>query len=470
MKLKEAVFQFKKQLIEVYKKEGIIEAFYAYLGFLKEFTKNKKYTEWTDWQIADMVMCIYNPTIDVAQEALETALNYTRRGGKSRKLTIIGTFFSLIDLRVVWRAPHSDQLTQAAEWFSMNPFVESQKIRTQFRVEIYGSPEISVAVLSEGRIASREADVLIYDEGGSVMTWHANFDYYKNSRPMIAASQNKYIIHASTDCQGSVFNEEFKSLQRKEHDYGTKFTSIHPYKDTTWITDKWIEQEKKAHLDCSWYIDQNYNCIAVVRGGRIFRNLILVGDPRWPDFPYGFFDRKNKRGRLLLNPEYGGVDFNGENVGHYIEEICFDDNYVYCLKETNFQDLTNLFKYPELSLELEDGLFNTAFTDQTKRMGLSCIYQEWNEDLKSIRIQELVNREIVIDQFRTPILYKNLLEAGWDQNARLPKLAKRTDQHGLDGLLHAMHEVGGKIYVRSKPANKPPILGGQKKYNIMTRI
>lgn len=470
MRRAEAILQFKKQLKQLYLEQGIVIAFYAYLGFLKQFTRNKKYTEWTDWQIADMVMCIYNPYINVRLEALETALDYTRRGGKSRKLTILATFFSLLDLQVVWRAPHSDQLIQAAEWFSMNPFTESQKIRTQFRVEIYGSPEISVAVLSEGRIASREADVLIYDEGGSVMTWMANFDYYKNSRPMIAASKNKYIIHASTNCQGSVFFEEKKALQEKEHKYNTKFTSTHPYKHTTWISEEWIEQEKKAHLDCSWYIDQNYNCIAVVRGGRIFRNLIIVGDERWPQFPYGFFDKKDEYGTLILRPEYGGVDFNGENVGHYLVEICFDDNYVYVLRETNFQDLTKLFEYPDLSLELEEGLFNTAFTDQTKRMGLNCIYQDWNEDIKSIRIQELVNREIVIDQYKTPITFKNLLEAGWDQNARLPKLAKRTDQHGLDGLLHAMHEVGGKIYVRSKPALKPPILGGRRKYNILKGV
>ena len=462
MKRSEACLQFKRQLLVIYKEKGIIDAFFTYLGFLSYFTQNKKLVEFTDWQIADMLMCIYNENIDVSLEALETALNYTRRGGKSRKLTLIAVFFALIHLLVVWRAPHSDQLVQAAEWFSMNPFVESQKIRTQFRVEVYGSPEISVAVLSEGRIASREADVLIYDEGGTVMTYHANFDYYKNSRPMIAASKNKYIIHASTDCEGSVFNEEFKALQRKEYKMNTKFTSIHPWNHTTWISKEWIEQEKRAHLDCDWYIDQNYNCIAVVRGGRIFRNLIIVGDERFPKFPYGCMDDKT--------PEYGGVDFNGENTGHYLIEVSYDDNFIYLLKETNFWDLNRLFDNLELSLELEEGLFNTAFTDQTKRMGLPCIYQEWNEELKAIRVQELVNRKIVIDQYKTPITFKNLLEAGWDMNSPRPKMAKRVDQHGLDGLLHAIHGVGGRIYMRTRPAVIPPILGGHQKYNIMTRL
>ena len=439
MKRSEACYQFINQLRKIPKK---VDQFYAYLGFLKVFTQNERYCELSPWQIADMIMSIENEKVNNSVEALETGWNYTRRGGKSRGLTIVGTFFSLIGLQVVWRAPHSDQLIQAAEWFSMNPFVASQKIRTQFRVEVYGSPEISVAVLSEGRIASREADVLIYDEGGSVMNWHQNYDYYKNSRPMIAASRNKYIIHASTDCQGSVFNEEFKALQQKEHKMNTRFTSIHPWHHTTWITKEWIAQEQQSHLDCSWYIDQNYNCIAVVRGGRVFRNLILVGHYTNPDYPQGCMDKK------IAN--YAGVDFNGENVGHYLIKICYDDDYVYVLEEINFWDLTDLFDHENtLSMELEEGLFNTAFTDQTKRMGLACIYQPWNEDMKAIRIQDLVNRKIVIDQYKTPLVYRNLLEAGWDQNARLPKLAKRTDQHGLDGLLHAIHGIEGKIHVQS---------------------
>jgi len=462
MKRSEACLQFKKQLLGVYTNEDIIVAFYAYLGFLRTFTQNYRYTELTYWQIEDMIMSIYNPKINTAVEALETLWNYTRRGGKSRGLTFIAIFFSLLDFKVVWRAPYSDQLVQCAEWFSMNPFVKSQKIRTQFRVQIYGSPEVSVAVLSEGRIASREADVLIYDEGGNVMSHHANYEYYKNSRPMIADSKRKHIIHASTDCQGSVFNEESKALKIKEHDLNTKFTSTHPWPDTTWITKEWIEQEKKSHSACSWYIDQNYNCIAVVRGGRIFNNLIIVGDPRFPKFPFGCLDD--------LIATNGGVDFNGENTGHYLILITYDEDYIYVLEEINFWDLNELFNYPYLSLELEDGLFNNAFTEQTKRMGLVCIYQEWNEDIKSIRVQELVNREIVIDQFRTPLVYKNLLEAGWDEKSPRPKMAKRPDQHGLDGLLHDMHDVGGKIYVRSKPTSTPPILGGQRKYNIMRSI
>ena len=99
-------------------------------------------------------------------------------------------------------------------------------------------------------------------------------------------------------------------------------------------------------------------------------------------------------------------------------------------------------------------------------MGLDCIYQPWKKEIKAVRVQELVDRKIVIDQYITPDTYRNLKEAGYDKHERLPTLKKRADQHGLDGLLHCMHDVGGKIYVQSHWLRRPPILGGKRPYTI----
>ena len=80
-------------------------------------------------------------------------------------------------------------------------------------------------------------------------------------------------------------------------------------------------------------------------------------------------------------------------------------------------------------------------------MGLSCIYQDWNEPIKHSRLQELVDRKIVINRHKTPILWKNMLEAGWDEKHPRPKLKKRPDQHGLDALMHAMNGTYGNVDV-----------------------
>ena len=108
-------------------------------------------------------------------------------------------------------------------------------------------------------------------------------------------------------------------------------------------------------------------------------------------------------------------------------------------------------RWYDLSVEIEDDLWNTQFTEQTKSMGLSCIYFGWNEAQKQERVQEVRNRTIIIDKTRAPLTYKNLLEAAYDQGSRLAKLEKRTDQHGMDCLLHGVHQVGGTIYTPQRP-------------------
>lgn len=467
MNRKLVCIKFKKQLLDLYNKSSdLVNTFYAYLGFLIEHTKNKRYVQFTKWQIEDMLMSIYNPKIDTSRVALETAWNYSRRGGKSRGLTIVAVFFSLLDKLVIWRSPHTDQLGQCTEWFNMNPFVAAEHVSTQNTVEVYNSPDINISVLSAGRVASREADVLIYDEMGWCFKDLKLYEFYKASRPMIAASDFKHIIHASTPALYTVFHDEWEFLKGWEAELETKLTSYHPWHDCPWITPEWVESERISHSDCSWYIDQNYEALFVIYGGNVFdRNkIILVGDPRYPEYPKNYW-------RYSYKICVGGVDFNGENTQHYLVIVYFDDKYVHILEEIKFLDLWLLDKYitKGLSLELEEGMFNTQFTDQTRRMGLSCIYQEWNEDIKQNRVREVQERIIIIDKDKCPVTYKNILEAGYDEKSRLPKLAKRTDQHGLDALLHCMHENSGKIHFRDRSKQKN-LFGKIEIYNPITHV
>ena len=461
MNRKLVCLKFKEQLLDLYKKSNdIIKCFYAYIGFLMEFSLHDDYKQFTQWQMDDMLMSIYNPKIDTRLIPLETAWCYNRRGGKSQKLTVVGTFFSLLDKKVVWRCPHTDQLHQCTEWFTMNPFVREEKVFTQNIVRIYGSPDISVSVLSAGRVASRGVDVLIYDELGWCFTRLQLYEYYKASRPMIADSDFKHIIHASTPAKNTVFHEEWEALKELEEKYNCRFTSHHNWRDCPWITKEWVELERLKNFDCPWYVDQNYEALFVVYGGSVFTDIIIVGDLRYPQYPFGYHVGGKYR--------YVGVDFNGENVQHYLVTCYYDDKFVHVLEEIKFLDLWKLEEYtnhPLYTVELEEGLFNTQFTDQVKRMGLDCIYQPWDEDTKQNRVRELQTRTIIIDKKKCPVTYKNLIEAGYDENSRLPKLAKRTDQHGLDALLHCIHDVSGQIHVR-----KPKVAGVLRGYNLLQQI
>lgn len=462
--LRNACVKFQLQLKDFYKQsQDDIGAFRIYLGFIKTFA-DERYRLFTRWQREDMEMSIYNPKVDTTKEVLETAWNYSRRGGKSRGLTVLGVFFSLIGKLVIWRSPHADQLGQASQWFGMNPFVKKVQISSLNKVEVYGSPDINISVLSAGKVASREADILIYDEGGWVFKHLALYEFYKASRPMVAASQYRHIVHASTPARNTAFHEEWENLQDLEIEINSTFTSLHTDIDCHWITEEWVEMEREKNSDTPWYVDQNYKCMFVVYGGAVFTNVIALGDAHFPDFPYGYLDK--------IPARYGGVDFNGDVVGHYLIEIEYNDNFVFVLRETRFTDLRDLLneKYGKLSIEVEDGQFNIPFCNDLRRMGFSGIFQEWNRDKKHTRVQELRNRVIVIDKLKCPLTYKNLMEASYDQKERLPKLEKRTDQHGLDGLLHAIHDRSGIIYTPKHVEKVRQLFGGDGKENPLLKV
>ena len=114
-------------------------------------------------------------------------------------------------------------------------------------------------------------------------------------------------------------------------------------------------------------------------------------------------------------------------------------------------------------------------------MGLPAIYKQWggthkrkpgikesDESEKMQRVSKLKKRTILIDKRKCPVTYKNLQEAAYDQKSRLPKLEKRTDQHGLDALLHAMHDSGTKIHFRKK--EKKNLFGKIVRYNPIAHI
>lgn len=446
---KKVIKQFIIQLRQEYNNnpKNLIRCFMMYLGFLIAFADppntpiKKRLALFTKWQIKDMIMCIYNEKIDTAIIILETALMYTRRGGKTRGLSIIAVFFAILGYDVAWRSPKGEQLRKAGFWFGRNPFVERVSIRNDNTIRIYHSPYINIAPLSVGRVAGGDCDIMIYDEGGWVEKRLQAYELYLASRPMVANSHFKHIIHGSTAGRDTAFQDAWDDIELLEIEYDTKLTSIHTCEDCEWITPEFIESESKKYP--RWYIELNYWCVWSVVRGAVFEKIIVVGSAKqmkeYPQFDSEFLYK--------VAATRCGVDHNAGDVNspHYLVTGHYDDNFVYVLDEYTFTDLRFLFdeRWKYLSMEIEDGLFNTQFTKQEMAMGKSAIYQEFSEDLKMVRVQEIRNRTIIIDKERAPLAYKNILNAAYDKNSNKVKLEKRTDQHGLDCIIHFMHEVSG---------------------------
>jgi hypothetical protein len=445
----EVVYQFKKQLIAHYDNNplNLLSCFFMYLGFLVKFA-HQDLVEFTKWQIADMCMAIYNPKIDVRLVALEVAWLYTRRGGKTRGLSILAVFFALLGYDVAWRAPHGEQLKKAGQWFLMNPFTEKIMIRSENVVRIIGSPDISIAPMTTGRVAGGDCDVLILDEGGWILKRLQAYIMYLTCRPMVSTSKFKHIINASTPARDTAFEDEFKSISKLEIKLKIKLTSIHDCEDCSWITPEWIASEREKYPE--WYILLNYYCKWTVPYGAVFEKIWEVSDPKSPI---------NAKQLSRVVATHAGVDHNGgdRNNPHYLVTGTFDMEFFYVLDEYKFTDLNFLFdpRFRGLSFEIEDGGFNMQWVDQEIRMGFVAIYFGWTKEEKMGRVQELRNRYIVIDKQRAPDTYTNFLNAGYSKTSRLVELEKRTDQHGMDCSLHLFHPANANFQVYGKTQHAP---------------
>ena len=282
-----------------------------YLAFLYKFadrpgTPDKyRLALWTRWQIKDMEMAIHNPKIDVRKIALEIAWLYTRRGGKTRGLTIIAVFFSLIGYQVAWRAPHGEQLKKAGFWFNANPFVQAVMIKSTNIIRVYNSLNISIAPMTAGRVAGGDCDVLIYDEGGWIYKHLKAYEFFLASRPMVSNSEFKHVINASTPARDTAFQDEWDEIEKLEIEYDTKLTAEHDADDCPWITPEFIESESKKYP--KWYIEMNYFCKWTVPYGAVFEKIILVGSAdqkeHYPQFDAQFLYK--------VKADRCGVDHNG---------------------------------------------------------------------------------------------------------------------------------------------------------------
>jgi hypothetical protein len=455
--LKQVAISFAKQLKEAFDAgTDILTCFRMYLGFLMQFANprndDKPYGQFDTFQIDDMMMSIYNSEIDVTKEILETFWLYTRRGGKTKNLTVVGVFFALLGKLVLWRSSFTDQLNMARYWFNKNPFVVRVVMGQQENHVRTLKTKISFDVISEGKTQSRGCDVIILDEECCIAVDSKKQDVYEKLLPSLGDSKFKHFLHGTTPELNTVAEINFHYLKDKEVRMNTKFVSEHPWQDCPWITKEFIAEERIRHSDDPYYVAMQYELQWTVLGGKVFNNVIREGDPKYSMFPLGFLKS--------IKPDHGGVDFNGDINEHYLVLIKYDDNFIYVTHEIKFIDLEELFReqYWNISLELEDGLYNDQFTRQTKEMGLRCIYNlnwtgEKGGDSKMSKVQELRNRKIIINKENCPQTFKNLNDCAWNRHALHTEILKTKDQHGLDALLHALHVSDENIYA---PDHKEP--------------
>ena len=453
--------KFASQLLEEYESgTHVLDCFRMYRGFLTKFGKHQlpKYDlrRCTAWQMEDMEMSLWNDKIDYTKIPLETVHNRNRRSAKTKNFTEVGVFCGLINKEVKWRSAYGKQLTMAKFWFNLNPFVfKINNMENNVYLLGKGNYPISVGILSPANVTGVECDVAMFDEGAWAFKDLKLYEAYKSARPMVAPSDFKHVIHFSTPARYSAFQEAWDEVESFAEEIGTKLTVLRTYKDCPWIDEDFVKYEEKMHVEDPTYVLQNYKGVWVVRHGAVFNNFYDVNDVKHTpkDIREGWDD---------IVVDRGGVDWNGEQTKHYLVLGKVIPAYVFIKEELKFVEIEFLKKYMhDVSLELEDNdPFSDEFADIAKEIGIIAAYYGWDMPHKMERVRQLKIRTVIIDKAKCPTTWKNFQQAGFKKEARNAELEKRPDQHGLDGTLHMVHPIGGKIiYKKVAPMTSQLIKG-----------
>ena len=453
VQLSKIATKFADQLLEMYESGlyHILDLFRMYMGFISVYgghAGRKDMRLITPWQMKDMEMSIWNDKIDYTREPLETVLNENRRSGKTEFRTVLAVFFALLNKEVKWRSAYMRQQKEAKIWLHLNPFVDrinNQENLVYLKGQTYYP--IDIAVLSPGNVTGVECDVVFFDEGGWVFRNLQLYEAYRNARPMVAPSDFKHIIHLSTPARYSAFQEAWDDVNTYAEKLGTTLTVLRTWRDCPWITKEFIEYERRMNSDCPWYVAQNYEGIFVVYGGAVFTKFYDINDSSYvTDELYDAF-RKAK-------PSHGGVDWNGEFTKHYLVLGKLLGDYIFFLDEQKFTDIKYLERFDTryISIEVEDDdPFSKPYADDCKKLGLKVNYFGWNDEAKMQRVHYIQERIAIMDKRKCPTLWKNMQEAAFDQTSRLPKMEKRTDQHGIDAGMHMCHAGEVHLYTPKRP-------------------
>lgn len=393
------------------------KAFDLFLRSVIKFAKkNKKFKldQYTPWQIEDMKLTLSHP---------EVLLLRTRRGGKTRDMTLIATFYSIVGKYVIWLAQSSDQLEQARRWFKLNPFVEAAK---QYSIKfVKVKDEMPFGMLTKSRTASKGVDVIVYDEMAKVSKQDDQYDYYLYSRGQLAEGRDHKIISGTTPCLGSVEYEQF--LQLKEIDEGA--ISIHDWHDCPWIDPDFIELEKQKHYNDKWYIQQEYECIHVARGGSLLSN---IEEADLSNF-------KKKWNRI-------GVDYGAKSmfVCVYIDE---EEHNCWVLKEYEYdllrdddlQKAGKLISDKEVGVMVEDGGFNYFIARWTARNLNNVRRTFWKKEDKSNALGKARRFEhIYVDPKLTPNTYNDLIYAIYKETEPIWVKNEKFPSHWLDAFMFSI--------------------------------
>lgn len=426
----------------LYRENEPIRAFSFYINFVRKYAKSVDLKRIEPFQFQDMLMAILN------QECMWLR---TRRGGKTRDLTLVNIFWVIIGKDPIWFAPQSDQLKQAHQYFMANPFWKST---TNDYVYIHGCDKtLETSNLTLGKSASKGKDCITYDEGAKIPKGYLIYDYYKFSRVIIAGKLwegDKHILYASTAARNTAIEEEYLLLQTIAPD----LISMHTYKDCWWISEEWVDQERAANLNDPWFVDQEYLTLFVNRGGTIFDNVNLMSIKDMQE--------------LGLRVQKIGVDINQTEMVAFIAQLG-NDIFILAEGEYNWLHDTDIYNFirpfsyvttrgitwqidPHFEMEIEAMGYNEKLATWMSINIPNCVLNyEWDDEAKGDRVHLAKSGRIFADPSHTPFIYQDLINAIYHKFKKGYVKDNAHPCHWLESFLHAIGADVGKFIQPSEP-------------------
>lgn len=382
----------------LYEHQEPVLAFNFYIQFIKKHALSADLKRIEEFQLLDMLMAILNQ---------EVVWLRTRRGGKTRDLSLVAIFWAIIGKSVIWFTPQSDQQKQAIQYFLANPFYASST-RDEFYIH-EGKTPIEMSNLTLGKSASKGKDCILYDEGAKVPKGYQIYDFYKFSRVIVSAKLwegDKHILSASTAARNTAIEEEYDLLMKISPD----LVSVHPYTDCWWISEEWVNQERMANLNDPWFVDQEYLTLFVNRGGSVFENIVQMSINDMQDLPithigadinkkealsFWHIDDRTQSAYLLAEQE-----FDWTRDSHCFDFIQPCGTFMNKTIRLNFFE-NYVFEVEGMGYNEKEALWIASHIPN------SFVNMEWDDTAKGDRVMQAKKMTLYMDPVHTPLMYQD---------------------------------------------------------------
>lgn len=393
----------------------------------------------------------------------------TRGGSKTHDTMVLCLYLVYLGFEGIYFTANSSQLERPKIY--MRDIIRKSFLRwcvedqRKEAVEFKGRGRLELINLTEGKAISPRADFIIFDEERK-----ADPDAYDNTQGIFADTDMLFTIHISTPEKGSIFEDNYDMLKKRELEYDAPLVFERQLYDVSFLWDdparraRYLELKKRLP---AWFWRQEFECSFELPMGAIFQNVIYDPHPEWI------------MSQIKNMPLCSGVDWNPVS-GHWLVSGKWTPDYMnFVIEEEhdigqgyavdmNIDQFTILATHMSKGkrLVLEEGGYNEEYITWWYKMlaetGFNHPEQQWeleewdNQGVAKLKaVTYLIQNGITIyvDKTRFPNLAKMIEDCQWDPDSPEPKIKKdkANSPHALDAFLHAISEKnreGGEMLVR----------------------